>query len=218
LPEVAPAAVSVGRRLSPVAHFLLAFLFGLLLVAQNYIEWWADGLAGVLYWVMAVSATLLLTIIVLCLLLAHVALRATGRRNPSISDLLRYLPIWLLALLMAGMLAWVTRPALGVGSDTMEFNSAVWRAGNSHIVDRSELSPRQRMLKGAMAAIQPAKSRAEIEALLGPSLDPRIFSHVDPDLLYSLGRGRGAMAMGEEFLLIWLDGSGKMVRYQLVAD
>lgn len=199
-------------------HFFLAFLFGLPLVAQNYIEWWANSPAGVIYLLMAISAALLLIVVVSCLLMANVAMRAAGRRNSSITDLQRYLPIWLLALLVAGVLAWLTYPALGVGSDTMEFNASVWREGEAPLADRRELSPRQRMLKGAVAAIQSAKSKSEIESLLGPSLDPGIFSNVKPDLLYSLGRGRGSMALGEEFLLIWLDASGKMVRYQRVAD
>jgi hypothetical protein len=203
---------------SPAYQLCAALLFGLPLVAQNFIEPWAHGSAGFIYLMLAMAAAALLIVVIAALLLAWVSMRILNKRNASVSKLLRQLPGWLAGLMLAFCLAWITRPALGVGSDLEEFDSVRWRAEAADQTQFGSLAPRQRMLKDAIRTIQSAKSRAEIEALLGPSQETSYFKETGRHLIYRLGMERGAMAIDSEWLLIWLDESGKMVRYKLVTD
>ena len=55
--------------------------------------------------------------------------------------------------------------------------------------------------------------------MLGPSLDTRYVASSGRDLIYLLGPERDSMfGVDSEWLLIWLDGSGRFERYQVWTD
>jgi hypothetical protein len=66
--------------------------------------------------------------------------------------------------------------------------------------------------------ILPGKSRAEIEALLGPSLDTGYFKGNGRDLIYILGPEGGLFGIDSEWLLIWLDKAGRYDHSEIARD
>ena len=65
----------------------------------------------------------------------------------------------------------------------------------------------------------PGRDRGELEELLGPSLDTFYFASSGRDLIYPLGKERGSLAaIDSEWLLIWLDQSGRFERYEVWTD
>jgi hypothetical protein len=211
-------ASGADKGLPPLVHFAFAFLFGLPVLALNWLPQWSLGAAGFIYLLLAISATGLLVILILALGAAQLILQARGRRNESVVKLLRMLPLWLLAFVVAFLLTRVTRPELPVGSDIDAFDAVRWQADKITDSEIGALTPRQRMLKGAVAAARNANSRREIEASLGPTLDTAYFRDSGRDLIYILGPERGVFSMDNEWLLIWLDANGKMARFQIATD
>ena len=63
------------------------------------------------------------------------------------------------------------------------------------------------------------KSRADIEELLGPSLQTGYFLEDGRDLIYYLGTERSSfLRLDSEWILIWIDGQGRLSRYRLATD
>ena len=59
----------------------------------------------------------------------------------------------------------------------------------------------------------------KLEAMLGSSLDTPYFASSGRDLIYLLGRERDSMFLVDsEWLLNWLDSSGRFERYQVWTD
>jgi hypothetical protein len=97
------------------------------------------------------------------------------------------------------------------------FDPVVWQKPESHEgIDPH--TPRQRMLADLMRKVLPGKSRTEIEALLGPSLDSPYFRASGRDLIYFLGPERGLISIDSEWLLIWLDAQGRFKEARLARD
>ena len=111
------------------------------------------------------------------------------------------------------------RRALPTGSHQLEFDSATWREPNSSSFVRSEPTPRQKMLGSLIGRLTRGQSRAELEGLLGPSLEITYFQSSGRDLIYILGPQRDSfMAIDSEWLLIWLDDSGRFERFEIAVD
>jgi hypothetical protein len=97
------------------------------------------------------------------------------------------------------------------------FDSAMWRTPASYQATKPP-TQRQMMVSDLRSRALPGKSRGEIEALLGPSLDTPYFSTTGRDLVYLLGPEHGFFAIDNEWLLIWLDKQGRFDRSQIVTD
>lgn len=112
----------------------------------------------------------------------------------------------------------ITPRALPTGSDLEVFDQAVWKKTGSDDM-REEISPRQKMLKDLVKNHLAGKNRAELEAMLGPSMDTEYFRSSGRDLIYPLGRERDmSISVDSEWLLIWLDDKGQYARYKVVND
>ena len=105
------------------------------------------------------------------------------------------------------------------GSDTRTFDSLVWQDKSSVQSDDNGISEREKMLKDLVENILPQKTESEIENLLGKSLETAYFKSLDKDMIYYLGPERdNFMNIDSEWLLIWLDDSGKFKEYRVVND
>ncbi|HKQ35201.1 MAG TPA: hypothetical protein VJT11_07865 [Nitrospiraceae bacterium] len=110
----------------------------------------------------------------------------------------------------------IPRP-LPSGSDQLKLDSSLWIRPESSRFVEGDITPRQKMLGDAVAAL-PGKTKSEIEALLGPSLETPYFADTGRDMIYMLGPERDYLAMDSDWLLIWLDGNGQFVRYKIASD
>lgn len=105
------------------------------------------------------------------------------------------------------------------GSDIRTFDSLIWRDKSSVQSDDNSISEREKMLKDLVENVLPGKTKNEIENLLGKSLETSYFKSIDKDLIYYLGPQRdNFMNIDSEWLLIWLDASGKFKEYRVVND
>lgn len=66
----------------------------------------------------------------------------------------------------------IPRP-LPSGSDLLKLDSSLWIGPDSSRFAERDITPRQKMLGSAVAAL-PGKTKSEIEALLGPSLETEL--------------------------------------------
>jgi hypothetical protein len=107
------------------------------------------------------------------------------------------------------------------GSNELRFSSDIWKDESSvQSLDTEELiSTREMMLEDLLVNVLPGKTAAEIEALLGPSVDTEYFSSMDKDFIYYMGPERSSfMAIDSEWLLIWVGEDGRFARYSIVND
>ena len=89
-------------------------------------------------------------------------------------------------------------------------NAEHWRSSEND-------SPRLRMADGLVRdRVLIGKSRAEVEAMLGPRADTSKFREYD--LVYWLGRERGFMGIDSEWLVARVDAKGIVVEAQVVHD
>ena len=125
----------------------------------------------------------------------------------------------LLSFAVVFLAARVVGRSLPTGSHLMKFEANVWRDPSSTTFAEGGATPRQKMLGDVVARILPGRSRSEIEADLGPSLDSPYFRAGGRDLIYILGPERDKfMRIDSEWLLIWVDQSGRFTRYDVVTD
>ena len=110
----------------------------------------------------------------------------------------------------------IPRP-LPSGSDQLKLDSSLWIRPESSSFVEEDITPRQKMLGDAVAAL-PGKTKSEIESLLGPSLETPYFADTGRDMIYILGPERGYLAIDSDWLLIWLDDSGRFARYKIATD
>jgi len=116
-------------------------------------------------------------------------------------------------------LAWMLRGALPTGSHLRRFDAAVWQDPDSSEFVAGDITPRQKMLGDVVKNILPGRTRAEVEELLGPSLDTPYFKSTGRDLIYVLGATRDMFfEIDSEWFLIWLDESGRFKRYAIYTD
>jgi hypothetical protein len=75
------------------------------------------------------------------------------------------------------------------------------------------------MLADVVKSVLPGGTRAEIEKILGPSLETPYFKSTSRDLIYVLGPQRDSyFTIDSEWLLVWLDKDGRFKRYAIAND
>ena len=105
------------------------------------------------------------------------------------------------------------------GSDLKKFDSAIWQNESSTEPDDNLISEREKMLKDLVENVLPGRTKKEIEKFLGKSLETSYFSSINKDLIYYMGPERDSfMNIDSEWLLIWLDESGKFEKCKLIRD
>jgi hypothetical protein len=108
---------------------------------------------------------------------------------------------------------------LPAGSCLLAFDATVWQDPSSSEFVKDDITPRQKMLNQVVREVIPGRTRAEVEALLGPSLDTPYFASIGRDLIYVTGPQRDSLfAIDSEWLLIWLDQQGRVARFDIVSD
>lgn len=101
----------------------------------------------------------------------------------------------------------------------MQFDHECWIDPSSTDYVTGDITARQKMLADVVYTVMPRKNRAEIENLLGPSLETSYFNSTGRDLIYILGPQRDAIfAIDSEWLLIWFDDYDQFSRYEIVCD
>ncbi len=109
--------------------------------------------------------------------------------------------------------------SLPTGSHLLEFDSLVWKASESSVFARGDITARQKMLGSLLDRLQTGLPRSEIEELLGAPLDTPYFSASERDLIYVLGPERDRFVrLDSEWLLIGLDDSGGLERFEILRD
>lgn len=104
------------------------------------------------------------------------------------------------------------------GSHDRAFDREAWLDPASTAFTPREATPRQKMLANAIAQL-PNKSRADLEAMLGPSMDSNYFKGTGRDLIYVTGPERDSFfGIDSEWLLIWVDDKGTYERHAVVTD
>lgn len=128
--------------------------------------------------------------------------------------------IWILSfLILLALLGCSNTYELPTGSDLKKFDSIIWQDNLLVKADKKFISEREKMLADLVKNILPGKTKNEIELLLGKSLETTYFKSSDKDLIYYLGPERdNYMNIDSEWLLIWLDESGKFKKYGIVND
>ena len=197
----------------------LAAYFGLALVPK----WW-PGFGGTLtFFVYFLSIPVVLLVLLGLAVWGVVGAIVSRIRGRSLRGRHRALVILpLTGFLMFGsviLLAPAIRGALPTGSYLLEFDAAVWQDPSSAEFVEGDITPRQKMLGSLVESLAPGQGRAELEALLGPSLETPYFASTGRHLIYVLGPERDAFfGLDSEWLLIWLDASGHFVRYRISTD
>jgi hypothetical protein len=108
---------------------------------------------------------------------------------------------------------------LPYGSHILSFDRKVWLDSESTQAPVGHITERQRMLASVLGLLEPGKSRADIEELLGPSLQTGYFLEGGRDLIYYLGMERSSfLRLDSEWILIWIDDQGGLSRYRLATD
>ena len=140
-------------------------------------------------------------------------------RKPTMRRRLLILSITGFIAFGAALLAdWLLQRGLPTGSFARRFDSARWKDPRSASYVKGDITPRQKMLGDVVNHVLPGRSRAEIDALLGPSLQTGYFVETHRDLIYMTGPERSFVSIDSEWLLIWLDDSGRFERYEIVTD
>jgi hypothetical protein len=207
---------------SPVAKalgFTLVAYFGLLLIP----EWWPALRATPAYFLYALTLPLALLVLIALgcwgAIGLHLARRRNSPRQAKHRSMLTLSIIGLLLFASAYGLSAAIRSGLPSGSHLQRFDSAQWKDETASESDGGDISLRQKMLGDVVSHVLPGRDRRELEAMLGSSLDTRYFASSGRDLIYLLGRERDSMfGVDSEWLLIWLDGSGRFERYQVWTD
>jgi hypothetical protein len=112
-----------------------------------------------------------------------------------------------------------SKRGLPPGSDRRRFDPVDWKAEHSSDFRGGGVSVRKEMLHDLVTDVLPGKTRSEIEAILGPSLDTPYFRTIKKDFIYYLGPERGyGINIDSEWLLLWLDATGHYHHYRVVND
>ena len=107
---------------------------------------------------------------------------------------------------------------LPTGSYDKDFDREVWMDAESTDYKAGDITPRQKMLADVVKRL-PGENRAELEKMLGPSLDTPYFQSTGRDLIYVTGPERDSLfGIDSEWLLIWVDENGTYKRHAIVTD
>lgn len=208
---------TTARRLIVVFAFVV--YFGPLLIP----EWWPAFRATAAYFVYALTLPFALLALIVLGAWGAIGLFVSGMRSsPRQAKHRSMLSISIIGLLLfasAYGLSAAIRGALPSGSNLQRFDSAQWKHEAAFESAGSDISVRQKMLGDVVSNVLPGRDRRQLEEMLGPSLDTPYFASSGRDLIYLLGRERDSMfGVDSEWLLIWLDGSGRFERYQVWTD
>jgi hypothetical protein len=108
---------------------------------------------------------------------------------------------------------------LPTGSHSLAFDRSVWLDPTSAEFVKWDITPRQKMLAAVVNDVLPDRNREEVEILLGPSLETPYLRSTGRDLIYVLGPARDSFfTIDHEWLLVWLDASGRFERYAIYRD
>lgn len=207
------------------AVLLLLLYFGILLV-QKFFPWyevWFGGSFMFGYLVLGYFPSLFLVLGILAILgvWGAIGMVCSRLRQETTRPRHRFLVVYAaLGFVFFGVAITVLLIPLPLprGSDQLKFNSSLWTSPESSAIIRGDITPRQKMLGDAVAVL-PGRTRSEIEAVLGPSLDIPLFASTGRNMIYRLGHERGALlSLDEEWLLIWLDESDRFLRYSVTHD
>jgi hypothetical protein len=208
----------VGLGTAFALCFVSAF-FGFWLVP----EWlpWVRLTGAYFFYVLSVPVVLLV-LVVLALWGGIGLLRARSRYAPAVSRHRVILLIGAAGIVCIAAAVGLERGISGglpFGSRLQEFDPAIWKAPGSGEFISGDITPRQKMLGDVVANVLPGRGREELTALLGPSLDTTYFASTGRDMIYVLGPERTSLfAIDSEWLLIWLDESGRFERYEIAGD
>lgn len=199
------------------AVLLLLLYFGIFLVPKVS-PWFGESAVFFAYFASLFLALGLLVLIGVWGVIGVVRSRVRREQVPSRNWFLMFYS-WLgfVCFGFVIMLGQMIPSPLPSGSDMLNLDSSIWiDPGSSRFVER-DITPRQKMLASAVVAL-PGKTRTEIETLLGPSLDTQYFTSTGRDMIYVLGPERSFLGLDSEWLLIWLDGNGRFLRYAIAND
>ena len=193
--------------------------FGLLLIP----EWQPAVGATPAYFIYLLTLPFVVLALVAIGLWGGLALLVAGMRRLTVSPIHRtLLSVSLLGLLAFGAayeLSATIKGSLPSGSRLLKFESAQWKAGASHERSGGDITVRQKMLGDVVNNVLPGRDRQALEAMLGPSLDTPYFAGTGRDMIYRLGMERDSLfGVDSEWLLIWLDDSGRFERYEIRTD
>jgi len=116
------------------------------------------------------------------------------------------------------VLANVLPSQLPSGSYDKHFDREAWLDPESANYATGDITPRQKMLAEVVKRL-PGLRRAEIENMLGPTLETPYFKSTGRDLIYITGPERDSLlGIDSEWLLIWFDENGIYKRHAIVTD
>jgi hypothetical protein len=102
-------------------------------------------------------------------------------------------------------------------SNSIKFDSDVWKSKNSINRTSDGISERQKMLIDVLKLIH-NKPKSEIIILLGSGSDSEYFKSSGRDLLYILGPERSYISIDSEWLLLWFDENNILIKYEIRTD
>jgi hypothetical protein len=206
-------------QMAKTVAFVLVVYFGLLLIPEG----WPAFRATPAYFIYVLTLPLVLLVLIALGCWGAIGLYVSRRRNSPRQakhrSMLTLSVIGLLLFASAYGLSAAIRGGLPSGSHLQRFDSAQWKAEAASEPTGGDISVRQKMLGDVVNNVLPGRDRRELEQMLGPTLDTPYFASTGRDLIYSLGRERDSMfGVDSEWLLIWLDGSGRFERYEVWTD
>lgn len=207
-------------KTSALRRLVLAFTlyFGVLLVP----EWYPDITSSIVYVGFLFTLPFALLVLALTTVIGVAGLGVAWIRNQAARAGYRsLLQLSVLGFAVFGgsyFLAGALARGLPQGSHVLDFDAGAWKQAGAEPTGVT-VTVRQKMLGDVVRNVLPHRSRQEIEALLGPSLDTFYAAESGRDLIYLLGRQRNSIfAIDSEWLLIWLDDSGRFERFQIHTD
>ena len=185
-------------------------------------EWFPSVGSTSVYAFYLLSIAVVIAIMLLAIPAGLIAVLLAWWQKVQLKGRLRVLVVFpsvclLLFASVVGVLRLITGD-LPSGSRVMAFDGATWRDEESASYVKGDITPRQKMLGDIVANVLPGRSRAEIEAQLGASLDTSYFRSTGRDLIYITGPDRNPLGLDSEWLLIWLNDSGMFERYDIAHD
>lgn len=195
-----------------------AFYFGLFLIPKVVPGFGANP------FLFSLTLSLMLVIPVLVLLafwgtsalvISRVQKRPIGPRSRTAGQIaLAGLSVFAAFMVLASVLP----SLLPSGSYARHFDREAWLDPESANYTSGDITPRQKMLAEVVNRL-PGLHRAEIEKMLGPTLETAYFQSTGRDLIYVTGPERDSpFAIDSEWLLIWLDENGIYKRHDIVTD
>jgi hypothetical protein len=197
---------------------LLTIYFGIALLTHR---WPAIGQTQVFFFYSLSIPLVTAALLVVAVAASFVWMQSRWQRTtrPTIRPLLIWSAGGLLMFVTTVVAANRIARQLPTGSHVRPFDRAAWNHPRSSDSVEGDITPRQKMLADVVNRVLPGKTRQEIEEKLGASLDSPYFGSSGRDLIYVTGPERDSMfAIDSEWLLIWLDESGRFERYEIATD